>query len=198
MVVVLEVAVDAEARAQGRGEEAAAGGGAHEGEGAERELHATGAGALVDHDVDAVVFHRRVEVFFDHAAEAVYLVDKQDVVFFERGEYAGQVAGLVEDGTRGDLEAHAELVGDDTGQGGFAEAGRAVEQQVVEGLVAHARCGDEYPEVVDDFFLAVECLEASGAQGALEVSVGVGLVVAYVEIVHSFLWGIIGVFPLSF
>ena len=113
VAVVFEVAGDAETCAQGCRQQARAGGGADEGERVEGELHRPGAGALVYHDVDAVVLHRRVQVFLHHGAEAVYLVNEEHIVGLERGQDAGQVAGLVEDGSGGNLEAHAQLVGDD-------------------------------------------------------------------------------------
>ena len=171
VVVVLEVEGYAESGAEGGGEQAGAGGGADEGEGLEGELDGACAGAFVDHDVDAVVLHGGVEVFFDDGREAVDFVDEEDVVFFERCEYSGQVAGFVEDGAGGDFHAHAELVGDDAGEGCLAQARGAEEQDVVEGLAAHA-CGlDKDAEVGDDFVLAVEILKGEGSQGFFEVAV---------------------------
>ena len=90
---------DAEARAERWGEQTAACGGADKGERRQVELNASRAGTFVYHDVNAEILHCGVEIFFDNGAEAVYLVDKQHVVFLERCQDAGKVAGLVEHGT---------------------------------------------------------------------------------------------------
>ncbi len=90
------MAVCAEARAQRRGQKAAAGGGAYEGEGREGELHGARSGSLVDHYVDTVVLHGGIKIFLHHWTEPVDFVDEENVVFFERGEYAGKVAGFIE------------------------------------------------------------------------------------------------------
>ena len=98
MIVIFEMAVDAETGSQRGCEQAAAGGCAYEGEGGEGELHRSRSGALVDHDVDAIVFHRRVEILFDGVAQSVNLVDEEHIVFIERGKNARKIARLVEHG----------------------------------------------------------------------------------------------------
>ena len=54
--------VDAEACAQRCCQQARARGGPHEREGVQVDLYGAGTGTAVDHDVDAVILHRRVEV----------------------------------------------------------------------------------------------------------------------------------------
>ena len=54
----------------------------------------------------------------------MYLVYKQDIVFFERGQNAGQVTGLVQHRAAGDLEAYAQFVGYDAGERSLAQSGR--------------------------------------------------------------------------
>ena len=50
--------------------------------GVEVELYRPCTGALVYHDVDAKIFHGRVEVLLHHGTKAVYLVDEKHVVGF--------------------------------------------------------------------------------------------------------------------
>jgi len=64
--------------------------------------------------------------------EPVDLVDEQDVVLFQVGENGRQIAGALDDRTRGGLDVHPHLGGDDVGQGGLAQAGRTVEQHVIQ------------------------------------------------------------------
>src|SRR6476469_492617 len=95
-VVVLQARGDTEAGPQRRREHTRAGGGANEGERRQRNLHRAGVRTRVEHDVDAVVFHRRIEVLFHYRVEAVDFVDEEHIMRFEVGEQAGQVRRLVE------------------------------------------------------------------------------------------------------
>ena len=88
------------------------------------------------------------------------LIDEEHVVGFERCEESGEVTGLVEDRTGGDLKAYAELVGDNVREGGLTESRRAEEQHVVEGLVAQFGCLDEDLEVRGHFALPCKIGEA--------------------------------------
>jgi hypothetical protein len=171
-VVVLQVQVDAEAGAERSGEQAAARGGTYQRERVQVYLDGARRGPFVDHDVDAVVFHGRVEVFLHDRRQAVNLVDEQHVVLLQRGEDAGQVAGLVEHGTAGELEAYAELVGDNVAQRGLSQSGRPVQKRVVEGLAAIFGGFHEHFEVLHDFLLSAEVVELERAQGVLEILLG--------------------------
>ena len=171
MVVVFQVGIDAETCAKRCGEQAAASGGTDECEGAEIELDGTSAGAFIYHYINAIVFHGRVEVFFDHATQAVDFVDKQYVVFFQGCEDAGKVAGLVEHRAGGDFKSHSEFVGHDAGEGGLAQSGRAVEEDMVEGFVAHTSGGHKYAKVFHNLFLPAERLKRAGAERFFEVAV---------------------------
>ena len=64
------------------------------------------------------------------------LVDEQDVVLLEVREDGGKIALPLDDGAGGHLDADAHLPGQDVGQRRLAEAGRAGEQDVVEGFPA--------------------------------------------------------------
>ena len=63
-------------------------------------------------------------------------VEEQNLLFAQVGEYGGEVALDLQRGAAGLLIADAELVSDDGGQRCFAEAGRAEEEDVVEGFAA--------------------------------------------------------------
>ena len=126
--------VDAETRPERCGEQAAARRGSDEREGIKVDLNAPRCGAAINHYVNAIVLHGRIKVFLDHGAQAVDLVDEEDVVGFERGEQARQIAGFVEHGAGRHFESDAQFVGDDVRQCRLAQSGRPVEQRVVERL----------------------------------------------------------------
>src|SRR5690606_34127946 len=69
------------------------------------------------------------------APQAVDLVYEEDVAILQRvREDRGQIAWLLDGRARRHTYAYAHLVRDDVGEGGLAQPGRAVQQQVVEGL----------------------------------------------------------------
>ena len=102
------------------------------------------------------------------------LVDKEDIAFVEVGQEGGEVAGLFDGGAGGGADLDVHLGGDDAGQSGFPEAGRAVEQDMVERFAAAAGGLDEDREVILDFFLADVVVHGTGAQRAF-VFIGAGI-----------------------
>ena len=56
----------------------------------------------------------------------MYLVNKENVVRFKRGEQSGKVARLVKDRSGSDFKADAQFIGNDVAQGGLAQPRRAV------------------------------------------------------------------------
>ena len=92
------------------------------------------------------------------------LVEEEDLAFAEIGEDGGEVALDLEGGAGGLLEADVELVGDDGGESGFAEAGGTGEEDVVEGFAAGFGGFEGDGELLFGFGLADEFLEAAGAE----------------------------------
>jgi hypothetical protein len=93
-------------------------------------------GALADDDVELVVLERGVELLFEDGLQAVDLVEEEDLALAQVGEDGGEVSLDLQGWAGGLLEADFKLVGDDGGEGGFAQAGRAEEEDVVEGFAA--------------------------------------------------------------
>ena len=83
LAVVVEPMDDAEAGAQGRRQQARARRGADERVRLERHLHGARAGPLPDHDVEHVVFHRRIQRLLDRRRHAVDFVDEEHVTLLE-------------------------------------------------------------------------------------------------------------------
>ncbi len=54
--------------------------------------YGTGIGAGIDHDVNPVIFHGGIQVFFHYGTQAVYLIYEQHVFRFQVGEQPGEVA----------------------------------------------------------------------------------------------------------
>ncbi len=162
--VELEAQQQAEARAQGGGEQSGARSGADEGEG----LHVHGVGArgraLADHDVELVVFERGVEDLFERGLEAMDFVDEKHLAVAQIGEDRGQVSFDLQRGAGSLLEGGGEFVGDDVGQRRLAEAGRAVEEYVIERLAARLGGLDGHVQILFDFVLADEFLQALRAE----------------------------------
>ena len=131
-----------------------------------------GGGAGADHDVEPVVLEGGVELFLEDGLQAVDLVEEEDLfALFEVGEDGGEVALDGEGGAGGLLEADAELVGDDGGEGGFAEAGRAEEEDVIEGFAARFGGFEGDGELLLGLALADELGEAVGAELEVEIVV---------------------------
>jgi len=102
----------------------------------------------------------------------VNLVDEQHVSFTQMGQDGGQVAGALDRRPCGDANVDVHLVGDDVGEGGLPQAGRSIQQDVINGLMAAARCLDQDAHIFHDALLAGHLVEASRAQGVVEAVFG--------------------------
>jgi hypothetical protein len=166
--VELEAEKDAEAGAERGRQEARAGSGRDEGEGIDAHDVGAGGGASTDHDVELVVLECGVEFFFHDGLEAVNFVEEEDLFGFEVGEDGGHIALDLEGGAGGLLEGYVELIGNDGSEGGFAEAGRSEEEDVVKGLAASFGGFEGDRQLFFGFGLADEFGETFGAEFELD------------------------------
>ena len=181
-LVVLQVHVDAETGTQGGRQHTAPRCGTDEREGIQVNLYAPCRRTFVDHDVDAIVFHGGVEIFFHHGRQPVNLVDEEHVVGFERSQNACQVAGFVEHRTAGNLESHPQFVGDDVRQRGLSQSGRSVKERVVERLATVFGSLHEHFKILHHLLLSAKVSKAERSQSVLEILFGSGLLLSDVEI----------------
>ena len=130
------------------------------------EPDGAGAGSLADDDVDLEVLHGRIEDLLDRPVETMDLVDEQHVADFEVGEDGGHVGLAFEGRSRRGDDVHAHLVGDDVGQRGLPQPGRARQQHVVERLPSATGRLDEDGELLPQHGLARETLETARPQRA--------------------------------
>jgi len=168
--VELEARHVAEAIPQRRGEHAGARGGANQGEAREIEPYRARARPLSDHEVELEVLHGRVEDLFHGGAQTMDLVDEEHVAGLEVREQCRQIAGALDHGATGGAELRAHLVGDDARESSLAEAGRAVEKQVINGLPAAARRFEEHGQVLTQPRLPHELGQRAGPQALLDAA----------------------------
>ena len=134
--VIIQPFADGKTREQRRGEQAAARGRADEREARQIQPHAARVRPLVNDDVEFEILHRRVEIFLDGFLEAMDFVNEQHVAFLEIRQQPGEVAGFLDGRAAGALEVGAHGLGEDVSERGFAQTGRAAEQDVVERLAS--------------------------------------------------------------
>ena len=132
---------------------------------AEWKAQVFGARALADDDVEHIIFHGGIQHLFHRMVEAVDLVDEEHVALVEVGEDGGEVAPALDGGAGRETDLHPQFGGDDVRQRGLAEAGRAVQQDVVERLPAHFGGGDVDGQILFDLFLPDVVGHGFGAQG---------------------------------
>jgi predicted ABC-type transport system involved in lysophospholipase L1 biosynthesis ATPase subunit len=123
------------------------------------------------HDVDAEVLDRGVEVLLQHRGEPVDLVDEQHVAALHPRQQRSELALVLDRRAVGGEDVSAQLVTEDLGDGGLAQARRSAQEHVIERLAAPA-CGlHEHAQVVHHLALADELVEARGPQRAVELAV---------------------------
>ncbi len=163
---------NAEAVAQRVGQHPGSGGGPDQGKGRQIQLDRTGSRAFADHDIELIIFHRRIQNLFDDRRQAMNLVNEEHIARLEIGQQCSQVTGALQHRSGGALDLGTHLLGDDIGQRGLAETGRPEDQHMIQRLatplgrldeqfhlLAHGRLADIFRQLerpnraVNDFFL---------------------------------------------
>ena len=120
---------------------------------------------LAGDDIQGKVLHRRVEDLLHRAGQAVHLVDEEHVPGAQVGQQGRQVPGLFNGRAAGDAQVDPQLARHDAGQGGLAQARRAVEQHMVQRFLPALGRLDVDFQVLFDFVLANILVKRAGAQG---------------------------------
>jgi hypothetical protein len=161
--------------AKGSAEQSGSSGGPDEGEARKIEADGAGSWSLINDDIDPEILHGRIEVFLDDFRKTVNFIDEEDVSFLEPGEKSGQVAGFFDRRTGGGPNGGVHFRTENVGEGGFAESGRAAEEEVVEGLGSGSGGIQEDAEAIFEFGLTGEIGEAGGAERLVDGVAGLGL-----------------------
>src|ERR1700682_3274778 len=109
--------------------------------------------SLAEHRVESKVLEGRIERLLHDRVQSVDLVDEEDVTGGEVQQDRAERALVVDRRTRADLDRHAQLVGNDVGERGFAESGRAAKQDVLDRLAAATGRLQQYAEVLAPLLL---------------------------------------------
>ena len=168
-VIELQALHDAEAVAQRRSQRAGARGGTDQRKRRQVELDGARRRAFADHNIQLIIFHRRIEHLFHHRRETVDLINKQHVVRFEIGQHRRQIARLLQHRAGGGAQIDAHLIGDNIGQRGFPQPRRAENQQVIQRIAAQFRRLDENFHLLAHLRLAHILREQLRADSAVEI-----------------------------
>ena len=177
------MAINTKTSTKRRGKQPRPCGGANEGETVEINLYGAGGWPLIDHNINTIVLHGRIEVLLYYGRETVYLVDEKDIVRLKAGEQSCQVAGLVKYRSGSNLEPYAQFVGDDVAQCRLTQARRAKQQHMVEALATQLGCLDKDTKVAHHLALACKVGKTKRTQGV--VLLLLGHLLAYIKLAHG-------------
>ena len=96
------------------------------------------------------LLHRGIEDLLDHAWQAMHLVDEQHRAIGEVREDRGEVRSALDGGAAGHVDRHSKLARDHVRERGLANAGRAVERDVLQRVAARLRRRDDDPQLLLD------------------------------------------------
>ena len=130
-IVVFQVAIDTKTRTQWTGQQTATSGSTNKRELIEVDLYRTSRRSLIYHNINAIVFHRRIEILLYNRRKAVNLINEEHIVFLKRSKQARQVAWFIKHRARSHLEPYPQFVGNDVTKGSFTQSWRAKEEHVV-------------------------------------------------------------------
>ena len=82
------------------------------------------------------------------------LIDKKNIVFLQIRQQCSEISGFLNSWTGGDSHVDSHLIRNDLCHGGLAEAGRTIEQHMIERLVAHSGGVNKHLKIIFRLFLA--------------------------------------------
>jgi len=153
---------------QGRAEQGKAGGRTDERKAREVESEALSSRPFADYYIQGEVLQGRIEYLLDGAVEPVDFIDEKDILALEIRQDGRQVSGTLYRRARGCPDINADFEGDDMGEGCLAQAGGAVQQNVVQGFTPALGGVDGYIQVVLSLLLTNEVGQAPGPQAGIE------------------------------
>src|SRR5690606_7030768 len=115
---------------------------------------------LVEHDINAVILHGRVEVLFHGLGDAVDLIDEEDVAFFKAGEHACEVSGALHHGAGSDTHLSPHLVAQYVRERGLSQPRRTGQEHVTQHIPALAGGTRDHAQPFDGCLLAGKVIEA--------------------------------------
>ena len=139
---------NAEAIEQGFCQQAGTGGRADQGEPRQLDLDRARRWPLPDHDVEAIILHRRIEHLFHSRGQTMDLINEENIICFQIGQQRGKVAGLGNHRPGGGAKINPQLIGHNLRQRCFAKPGRAVKQDMVKRFFAGLRRLDKDPQII--------------------------------------------------
>src|SRR5689334_10301560 len=125
-------------------------------------------GPLSDHKIDPVILHSGIKDLFDGGEQAMNFIEKKDLADFDGGENGSQVTLALQQRARAGFDSDAQLAGDNLRERSFPEAGRTVEQDMIERIAAAARRLDGDQDVFLNATLTDEIDHALGAHTCVE------------------------------
>src|SRR5262249_17868413 len=132
--------------------------------------------AAFDGEIDAEVFHGRIEKFLDDLVQPVNFIDEKHVTFLKVGQRAHQVALLDDGRPAGDADSvgDAHLFSDDVSQRRFAQSGRPIKQDMFKRLAALFGGIEGDLELLNHLALADAVGEAARAEGKVDLLFALG------------------------
>ncbi|MPM49708.1 hypothetical protein SDC9_96438 [bioreactor metagenome] len=158
---------ESEAIPQGPGQQPCPGRRPHQRERGDLDRDGGRAGALADDDVDPEVLHRQVEQFFGGPAHPMDFVQEEYFALGKPRQDGGQITGVLDGRSRGDVQRHPHLVGDDHRQGGLAQPWRARQEYMIGSTPPVSGGLQHQAELVDNTRLTFEIVQRRGTQCAL-------------------------------
>src|SRR5881275_676597 len=127
--------------------------------------------SLVNDDVEPVIFHRRVEVFFDRRLQPVNLVDEEHIALFQAGEKPCEFTGFFNHRSTGVFDIHAHCVGNDVGERRLAEPRRTAQENMLGHVTALFSRFDHQLQPFAHLYLAGELAECRRSQRNFKSSI---------------------------
>jgi hypothetical protein len=125
---------------------------------------------LADDQIELKILHGRVEDFLYHVVQPMNLVNKKNIPRFEVGEDGSEISRPFQHRAGGGPDVDVEFLGNYIGNRSFAQARKAVDQNVIKGFMSCPCCLNKNLEVVLNPILADKLRKAQRSKADFEAS----------------------------
>ena len=118
-----------------RRKEPGSGGSTYKGKFRQIQSDRPGGSALPDHNIDGEILHGRIKHLFHLSVQAMDLVYKKNIPFLKIIQNRRHFSRLLNCRAGSHFHMHTHFIGNNTGKGSFSKSRRAIEKDMVQGIV---------------------------------------------------------------
>ena len=185
IIVVFKVAIYTKTRTQRSSQKSTTRSSTNQRKRLQLNLHRPCRRTFINHNINTIVLHCRVQILLHHRTQTMYLVNKQHIISLQRRKQTRQITRFIKHRTRRQLKPYTQFIGYNITQRSLTQARRSVQQCVVKTLTTHTRRLNKDAEVLNHFVLSRKIVKRQRTQRLIQITLSLSLRIMYIKFTHN-------------